>query len=181
AVADTQAEYEQAEANYQTVLKATGPEEAQKAEIDVRTAKEVMDQQQKLYQSRQTLYKEGAISQKDVNDAQVAFAQARNQYEIAQKHLAIVQSVGGEQSVKAVAAQRDAAKARHENTQVQLNYSRITSPIDGVVTDRPLFAGEMASSGSPIITVMDVSQVIIGDPLDAISPAKSGRSVTTPS
>ena len=160
AVAENKAAYEQAEANYQTVLKATVPEEAQKAEIDVRTAKEVMDQQQRLYQSRQALYKEGAISQKDVNDAQVAFAQARNQYEIAQKHLAIVQSVGGEQSVKAVAAQRDAAKARHENTQVQLNYSRITSPIDGVVTDRPLFAGEMAASGSPMITIMDVSQVI---------------------
>src|SRR5206468_6873229 len=71
AVAETQAAYEQAEANYQTVLRATGPEEAQKSEIDVRTAKEVMDQQQKLYESRQALYKEGAISQKDVNDAQV--------------------------------------------------------------------------------------------------------------
>jgi len=159
AVAENKAAYEQAEANYQTVFKATVPEEAQRAEIDVRTAKEVMDQQQKLYQSRQTLYKEGAISQKDVNDAQVAFAQARNQYEIAQKHLATLQT-GGEQSVKAAAAQRDAAKARYENTQVQLSYSRITSPIDGVVTDRPLFAGEMASSGTPMITIMDVSQVI---------------------
>ena len=159
AVAENKAAYEQAEANYQTVFKATVPEEAQRAEIDVRTAKEVMDQQQKLYQSRQTLYKEGAISQKDVNDAQVAFAQARNQYEIAQKHLATLQT-GGEQSLKAAAAQRDAAKARYENTQVQLSYSRITSPIDGVVTDRPLFAGEMASSGTPMITIMDVSQVI---------------------
>jgi len=112
AVAENKAAYEQAEANYQTVLKATVPEEAQKAEIDVRTAKEVMDQQQKLYQSRETLYKEGAISQKDVNDAQVAWAQARNQYEMAQKHQATVVSVGGEQSVKAAAAQRDAAKAR---------------------------------------------------------------------
>src|SRR5437667_9091441 len=115
AVAENKASYEQAEANYQTVLKATVPEEAQKAEIDVRTAKEVMDQQQKLYQSRQGLYKEGAISQKDVNDAQVAFAQARNQYEIAQKHLATVQTVGGEQNLKGAAAQRDAAKARYEN------------------------------------------------------------------
>ncbi len=160
AVAETQAAYEQAEANYQTVLKATVPEEAQKSELDVRTAKEVLGQQQNLYESRQALYKEGAISQKDVNDAQVTFAQARNQYEIAQKHLESVQSVSKEQTVKGAAAQRDAAKARYENAQAQLSYSRITSPIDGVVTDRPIFAGEMASNGAPMITLMDVSQVI---------------------
>ena len=160
AVAENQAAYEQAEANYQTVVKATVPDEAQKAEIDVRTAKDVMDQQQKLYESRQALYKEGAISQKEVNDTQVSFSQARNQYQIVQKHLESVQSVSREQTVKAAAAQRDAAKARYESAQTQLSYSRITSPIDGVVTDRPIFAGEMASSGGPIITVMDVSQVI---------------------
>ena len=160
AVAETQAAYEQAEANYQTVLRATGPEEAQKSEIDVRTAKEVMDQQQKLYESRQALYKEGAISQKDVNDAQVTLAQARNQHEIAQKHLETVQSVSREQTLKGAAAQRDAAKARFENAEAQLSYSRIISPIDGVVTDRPIFAGEMASNGAPMITLMDVSQVI---------------------
>ena len=159
-MAETQAAYEQAEANYQTVLRATGPEEAQKSEIDVRTAKEVMDQQQKLYESRQALYKEGAISQKDVNDAQVTLAQARNQHEIAQKHLETVQSVSREQTLKGAAAQRDAAKARFENAEAQLSYSRITSPIDGVVTDRPIFAGEMASNGAPMITLMDVSQVI---------------------
>jgi len=43
---------------------------------------------------------------------------------------------------------------------VQLSYSRITSPIDGVVNDRTLFAGEMAVNGAPLVTVMDLSQVI---------------------
>src|SRR5713226_2828850 len=144
-LAENRASYDQAEANYQTVSKGTVPEEIQKAEVDVRTAKDVMDQQQKLFESRQALYKEGAISQKEVNDAQVAFTQARSQYEIAQKHLESVQNVSREQSVKGAAAQRDAAKARIESAQAQLSYSRITSPIAGVVTDRPIYAGEMAS------------------------------------
>ena len=71
-----------------------------------RTAKDIMDQQQKLYESRQGLYKEGAISQKEVNDAQVAFTQARNNHELAQKHLEGVQSVSRTESVKSAAAQR---------------------------------------------------------------------------
>jgi multidrug efflux pump subunit AcrA (membrane-fusion protein) len=160
AAAESHAAFEQAEANYQTVARGTAPEELQKTELDVRTTKNAMEAQQKLFENRQALYREGAISQKDVNDAQVALAQARSQYEQAVKHLETLQSVSKEQSIKAAAAQRDAAKARADTAEAQLNYSRIVSPIDGVVTDRPLFAGEMAPSGGPIITVMDVSQVI---------------------
>jgi len=160
AAAESQAAFEQAEANYVTVARGTSAEELQKAELDVRTTKDTMGAQQKLFENRQALYKEGAISQKDVNDAQVAFTQARGQYEQAQKHLETLQSVSREQSIKAAAAQRDAAKARADGVQAQLSYSRIVSPIDGVVTDRPLYAGEMPASGGPIITVMDVSQVI---------------------
>jgi HlyD family secretion protein len=160
AAAESHASFEQAEANYQTVARGTAPEELQKTELDVRTTKDAMEAQQKLFENRQALYREGAISQKDVNDAQVALAQARSQYEQAVKHLETLQSVSKEQSIKAAAAQRDAAKARADAAEAQLSYSRIVSPIDGVVTDRPLFAGEMPPSGGPIITVMDVSQVI---------------------
>jgi len=160
AAAENQATFEQAEANYQTTARGTVPEDLQKAELEVRSTKDAMDAQQKLFDSRQALYREGAISQKEVNDAQVALSQARSQYEIAVKRFEILQGVSREQSIKAAAAQRDAAKARAEAAQAQLSYSRIISPIDGVVTDRPFYAGEMPSSGNPIITVMDLSQVI---------------------
>src|SRR5438309_9020041 len=48
-----------------------------------------------------------------------------------------------DQELKAAAAQRDAAKGRLESAQAQLAYSRLTSPIDGVVTDMAFYAGEM--------------------------------------
>ena len=160
AVAENQAALDQAEANYQSVSRGTVPEELQKAELDVRSIKDAMDAQQKVFDSRQTLYREGAISQKEVNDAQVALSQAKSQYELAVKHLETIQAVSREQSIKVAAAQRDAAKGRVESVQAQLSYSRITSPIDGVVTDRPLYAGETPPSGGPVITVMDLSQVI---------------------
>jgi multidrug efflux pump subunit AcrA (membrane-fusion protein) len=159
-VSENQAALEQAEANYQTVSRGTVPEEVEKAQIDVRTAKDAMDAAQKLLQARQDLLKAGAISQKEVNDSQVAFTQARSQYDLAVKHLETVQAVGREGEVKSAAAQRDAAKGRVESAQAQLGYSRITSPIDGVVTDRPIYAGEMPPSSGPMITVMDLSQIV---------------------
>jgi len=159
-VAEAKAAYDQAEAAYQTTARATVPEDLRKSELDVQTTKETMDAQQKVYQGRQTLFKEGAIAQKDVNDALVAFTQARNQNELARTHLQALQAISQDQTLKGAAAQRDAAKARYESAQAQLAYSRITSPISGVVTDRPLFAGEMPAGGGAIITVMDLSQIV---------------------
>lgn len=64
------------------------------------------------------------------------------------------------QDVKAAAAQLESAKGKYQGAQAQLSYSELHSPIDGVVTDRPLYPGEMPAAGSAIVTVMDLSQVI---------------------
>jgi len=157
---ESEAANELAEANYQTTARATVPEEAQKAELEVQAAKDALDAQQAVYNSRQSLFKEGAIAQKDVNEAQVNLVQARNQYEIARKRLEDLQGFARDQTLKAAAAQRNQARAHFDAAQAQLAYSKITSPIDGVVTDRPMYPGETAVSGAPVVTVMDLSRVI---------------------
>jgi multidrug efflux pump subunit AcrA (membrane-fusion protein) len=160
AATESQAAYAQAEAAFQTSARATVPEEVQKAELDVKAAKDALDAQQAVFDGRQSLFKEGAIAQKELNDAQVALVQARNQSEIAQKHLDNLQSFGTDQALKSAQALRDAAKGHSESSEAQLSYTRITSPIDGVVSDRPLFEGETPQSGAALLTVMDVSQVV---------------------
>jgi HlyD family secretion protein len=59
-----------------------------------------------------------------------------------------------------------AAKGKNAEVEAGLSYSQIVSPIDGVVTDRPANPGEMASSSAPILTVMNVSQVIAKTHID---------------
>jgi HlyD family secretion protein len=142
AVTESKGSYQQAEANYQTAL--------QKAQQDVVLAKEQFDAQQKIYDNRQALYKQGAVSAKDVTDARIALTQARDQYQTAQKQF----------DLKAAEGQLTAAKGKTASAAAQLSYARIVSPINGVVTDRPIYAGEMAPSGAPILTVMDLSKVI---------------------
>jgi RND family efflux transporter MFP subunit len=39
-------------------------------------------------------------------------------------------------------------------------YTEVRSPISGVVADRPIYAGDMANPGSPLVTVMDTSRVV---------------------
>jgi HlyD family secretion protein len=172
AAAESRASFDQAQANYETAARATVPQELQKAELETRAAKDALDAQQAAYDNRQRLFQEGAIAEKDVNDARANLSQARTQYETARKRLEDLQGFARDQELKAAAAQRDAARGRLESSQAQLGYSRITSPIDGVVTDLPLYAGEMPPSGQPIVTVMDLSQVIART---HVSPAEAAE------
>ncbi len=59
-------------------------------------------------------------------------------------------------------------------------YSEIRSPINGVVTDRPLYPGEMAAAGTPLLTVMDTTSVIARAhiPQDQASLLKLGDKAT---
>ena len=160
AAQDTGGAYKQAEAAYETTTAASLPEEIRKAEADAQQAKQALDAQEKVFQSRQQLFEQGALPRKELDQSRVDITQARNQYDIATKHLEALMAVGKQQELKAAAGQLESAKGKYQGAQAQLSYSEIRSPIDGVVTDRPLYAGEMAAAGTPLIIVMDVSSVI---------------------
>jgi HlyD family secretion protein len=160
AAQESRGQFAQAESNYHATTDATVPEQVTKAETDVAAARETLDAAQKLLESRQQLFKEGATARKIVDEAQVAYAQAKSQFDTADQHLKALQSVGKQEQIKSAAAQVEAARGHYASAQAQVSYSEIRSPIDGVITDRPLYPGEMANAGAPIITVMDVSAVV---------------------
>jgi len=160
AAVESRATLNQAEAQFETTSKATVPEDLQKAELDAKASQDGAAAAQSVFENRQRLYREGAIAQKDVNDAQVAASQARAQAETAKKRLDDLRAFASDQALRAAAGQRDAARGRNESAQAQLSYSRLTSPIDGVVTDLPFYPGETAPAGTAVVTVMDLSRVI---------------------
>jgi multidrug efflux pump subunit AcrA (membrane-fusion protein) len=151
---------EQAQAAYETTTSASLPEEIQKAEAEAQQSKQALEAQEKVYQSRQQLYEEGALPRKELDQSGVDIIQARNQYAIAKKHLDTLLALGKQQQLKAAEGQLESAKGKYMGAQAQLSYSEIRSPIDGVVTDRPLYPGEMAAAGTAVVTVMDISAVI---------------------
>lgn len=142
AVTENQGGYEQAEATYNSAM--------QSARQDLNASKEQLDAAQKLFDSRETLYRQGAMSAKDVEDARIALTQARNQYDLAEKSY----------TLKAAQGQLTAAKGKTISAEAQLSYAKIVSPINGVVTDRPFYVGDTPPSGTAILTVMDLSEVV---------------------
>jgi len=158
--AESKAGVDQAESNLRATEGATVPEAVVKAQTDLEAARESRDAAKRVLDSREQLFKDGALAGKLVDDAQVAYAQAQGQYRAAGEHLKALQSVSKEEQIKGAAAQVRTAQSHHDSQEAQVAYSRIASPISGVISDRPLNAGEMANPGSPLISVMDISRVI---------------------
>ena len=160
AAMDNKGSYMAAEAAYDTATRAQVPEDTLKAESDVTQAKANLDLNLSIVKSRKQLYAEGAIPGRDLDTANAALVQAQAAYDAAEKHLESVRSVSREAALKAAQGQLTSAQGKYEGAQAAVNYSEIKSPIDGVVTDRPLFAGETAAAGAPLVTVMDTSTLI---------------------
>ena len=160
AAQENKGSYDQAQAQYTTTTAADLPQEVQKANLDVQAAKQQLDAQQKIYDSRKDLVQQGALPRKELDQSGVDLTNARNQYEIAQKHLDSLNAIGKQQTMKSATGLLESAQGKYQGAAAQLSYSEIKSPINGVVTERPLYPGEMAAAGTPLLTVMDLSSVV---------------------
>jgi multidrug efflux pump subunit AcrA (membrane-fusion protein) len=157
---ESNSQYQQAQAAYQTVSGATVVEDKSKAQADVQVARQVYEAAQKLYDNRVALEKQGALAAKLVDDAKVSLAQAKGALETSERHLETLNQVSQRETIRGAQAQMAAAKAHYDNAAIQLAYARIVSPIAGIVADRSVYPGEMPASGTPIISIVDISQVV---------------------
>jgi multidrug efflux pump subunit AcrA (membrane-fusion protein) len=178
AVTDARGGFDQANATYRNVATATVPNEVVKAQADVQSSRQQLEAAKKLLDSREQLFREGALARRLVDEAAVAYAQAKSASETAQKTLESLQAVSRHEEVKVAAGAAESAKGKYEAAQAQLAYSEVRSPISGVVADRPSFAGEMANAGTALITIVDISSVIarVNIPQSQAAFVKAGQS-----
>ncbi|HLY42329.1 MAG TPA: efflux RND transporter periplasmic adaptor subunit [Terracidiphilus sp.] len=160
AAQDNKGSFLAAQAAYATATRAQVPEDAQKAELDFAQAKANLDLNQSIVTSRKELFAQGAIPGRDLDTAQAALVQAQAAYDAASKHLESMQRVSREAALQSAKGQLASAEGKYNGAEAQLSYTEIRSPINGVITDRPLYAGETAAAGAPLITVMDTSSLV---------------------
>jgi HlyD family secretion protein len=177
---ESRAQLAQAEANLRATQSANVPDAVVKAQTDVEAAKQAEEAAKRLVDNRKNLLQQGALARKLVDDAEVTYAQAHGNLLAAQEHLRTLQSVGKGEQINTAAAQVEAAKSHLQSTEAQVAYSQIHSPISGVIADRPLYAGEMAVPGAPLLTVMDISKVVarVNVPQNQVSSVKVGQPAT---
>jgi HlyD family secretion protein len=119
------------------------------------------------FHREESLYKQGVDSVKEFDQARTAFdagrarvQSLRQQAVAAEAAVALAKSTAGQIAARraALAAslhQRAAAGAQAEKAQVQLDYTQIRAPADGIVDTRAALQGEVVNPGQGILTLID--------------------------
>ena len=160
AVLDNKGSYQAAQAAFNAQTQAQVPEDYQKSELDVAQTKAALDLNQSIVNARQQLFAQGAIPGRDLDTATATLVQAKVAYDMAAKHLQSLRNVSRQAALEQAQGQLTSAKGKYVGAEAQVSYSEIRSPINGIVTDRALFAGETAAAGSALLTVMDTSALL---------------------
>lgn len=190
AVASAQSSLAQVSGGGQTATQRVTLETAVKnARINVENSKIGMDNAQnsfndteKKYNDYRTMLAAGVITQKDFDAVELGYMQAKNALEQTQNayNSAVTTLQQAETSlslfnektiedsettarngVATAKASRDSALASLEVLKSKLDYIRVTSPIDGVITTRNIEPTNMVNSGAAPFVVADTSRVTI--------------------
>jgi multidrug resistance efflux pump len=125
----------------------------------VKQAQVQYDDAQELFQRTTKLFDDGTASRQQLDSVKARFDGAAIALDTAKQNLSLIQDKGGPQSTGVASSQVDQAQANLDLAQSQLENTRITSPIDGVVSVRSVDPGELVSSALPAFVVIDVSSL----------------------
>ena len=162
--AEAVAALNQARAEERSLVTGTIPKtnaEDQKALNDARAK---VNNARALYDRRRGLYERGGISKKDLEQSQLDLTTAEDELHLAQQTVAL-RGASLNPNDRALAAAKTAEAQQHVATlDAQLSYATIRAPITGIITDQFQYEGEFASAGGKLVTIADISTVIVKAP-----------------
>lgn len=162
--AEAVAALNEARANERSVITGTIPKTNAEDQKALRDARAKVNNTRATYQRRLALFEKGGISKKDLEASQLDLATAENELRLAEQTVTLRASSLNPND-RALAAARVAQAQQHLVTlDAQLSYATIRSPINGVVTDQFQYEGEFAGAGAKLVTIADISEVIVKAP-----------------
>ncbi|MEJ2007667.1 MAG: efflux RND transporter periplasmic adaptor subunit [Acidobacteriota bacterium] len=126
---------------------AAGIEESDQGLIEVQQALQAAEADRKFAEATFKRYK-ALLAKKSVS---------QQEYDNAETHYkaALANEKATQAKLKQMQARQRQAKAQHSSAATVFSYSRIVSPIDGVVTAKSVDEGTLVMPGTPLITVED--------------------------
>jgi len=183
AVAQAEAELAEARRRFHQAVATTSALSAQvtargadiaQAQAQLKAAQAEFGKAQIDLQRRQALAESGAVSGEELTSARNAHTAAESQLAAARASVAQAQSTrtsaqgefaASDALVRGSSEDTDpavlAAKAKLEAAQLDLDRTIIRAPVDGVVAKRQVQLGQRVTQGSPIMTIVPLSQVYV--------------------
>ena len=145
------------------------------AQVAMEKLKINVDDSQRNYDRQKTLFEGKAISQTDLETAEKTLNSAKADYDSGNASIQTAQA-----NIETAKANVQAQRVSLEKSQGDLVNTKIKAPISGVISGKSMNVGQMASIGTSLATVNDISSVYatIQVPQGKISTAKIGQAAT---
>jgi HlyD family secretion protein len=139
------------------------PEELAQAEDLVAKARANLKDAESNYGRMKALYEQGSIAKRQFETAELVYTVAKAELNSAMERLRMLREGATREEREALAAQVDQAKAALDLARIRMSYAKITSPIDGTVSERFFDPGNLAFPTEPLVTIvqMDAVNVIV--------------------
>jgi HlyD family secretion protein len=112
------------------------------------------------YERMEVLYQEELISQVEFENTEREYHLVSSQYQSAQEQLRMEEE-GIAKELAALEAQVDLAETALAAARSQLEYTRITAPIDGTVTLINAQQGNETAPGTPLLNIVDFNSIYV--------------------
>jgi HlyD family secretion protein len=146
------------------INKKTLPTEVVRARANVKSVQDTLQDTEKNYQRFEDLFRKGVITGKERDTMKLNYDVANNKLiesesvlKLAEGNLTKIDAV--KQDIEVAAAQINSVNALLNQASIQLDYTQLKSPLDGVVTSRNIEPGESVNSGREVLTVSDLARV----------------------
>ncbi|MDF9406894.1 HlyD family efflux transporter periplasmic adaptor subunit [Pelotomaculum isophthalicicum JI] len=154
-------------------------QEIKDAEIAVNIARTNYDKTDKDYQRALALFQAQAISKSEIENAETALRQAKNQVDSAESKLSLLESGSRPEQIEAARTELERNNAILKASEAALEDTRVLSPIDGSVLTKNFEEGEFIQAGASVATVVNTNDMWIKIylPTDDLPKIKIGRQV----
>src|SRR5574340_234899 len=129
------------------------PEEIRKAEADVAAARVAADNAERTYVRLKALVAQQFVAEQQATDARAAADGAQARLKAAQETLRLAVLGPRKEDIAAARATLDADRAALAIARKQLADAALYAPADGIIQDRILEPGDMASPQQPVYTL----------------------------
>ncbi len=179
-VAQAEAGLALAQASYAKQKAGTRPEQVEMTRAQVAQAQANFSNAEVNYTRMKNLFTEGAIAQKDLDGAKLQYDLYQAQLTSAKEQLRIVQTGETTETFKISQAQVRQAQATVDLARVSLANAVVLAPLAGVISQRNIDPGEMASPALTALSIVNLQEMRVeGNVAEAdINHVRVGQEVT---
>lgn len=143
-----------AQANLEKGIIGARPEQKAQAQASLESELKNYENAKKNYERIGSLFKDGAVSQSELDSAEVKLSSAQARYDSAGEQ---VRLLGGEskETIKVISAQLDQAKAAYDAAKSRVDEASIKAPVSGVITAMNVDLGETVTSSTKLLKIVN--------------------------